>query len=38
MFHLAQERGRVERALAKLKILPGEKHRERLLTDAEEEV
>jgi len=36
MFHLAQEWGRVERALPNVKMLPGEKHRERVLTAAEE--
>ena len=38
MFHLAEEWGRVERALPKVKMLPGEKHRERVLTAAEEEL
>jgi hypothetical protein len=38
MFHLAQEWGRVERALPSVKMLPGEKHRERVLTTAEEEL
>jgi site-specific recombinase XerD len=36
MFHLAQEWGRVERALPNVKMLPGENHRERVLTPAEE--
>jgi hypothetical protein len=36
MFHLAQEWGRVERALPSVKMLPGEKHRERVLTADEE--
>ena len=38
MFHLAQEWGRVERALPSVKMLPGERHRERVLTAAEEEL
>lgn len=38
MFHLAQEWGRVERALPNVKMLPGENHRERVLTAAEEEI
>lgn len=38
MFHLAQEWGRVERALPNVKMLPGEKHRERVLTTAEEDL
>jgi integrase len=38
MFHLAQEWGRVERALPNVKMLPGEKHRERVLTGAEEDL
>jgi len=38
MFHLAQEWGRVERALPSVKMLPGEKHRERVLTAAEEDL
>jgi len=38
MFHLAQEWGRVERALPSVKMLPGEKHRERVLTPAEEDL
>jgi integrase len=38
MFHLAQEWGRVERALPNVKMLPGEKHRERVLTSAEEDL
>jgi site-specific recombinase XerD len=38
LFHLAEEWGRVERALPKVKMLPGEKHRERVLTAAEEEL
>lgn len=38
MFHLAQEWGRVERMLPNVKMLPGEKHRERVLTPAEEEL
>ncbi len=36
MFHLAQEWGRVEKALPTVKMLPGEKHRERVLTPDEE--
>ena len=38
MFHLAQEWGRVQRALPSVKILPGEKHRERVLTPHEEDL
>ena len=38
MFHLAQEWGKVEKALPKVKMLPGEKHRERVLTPEEEEL
>jgi integrase len=38
MFHLAQEWGKVERALPNVKMLPGEKHRERVLTTAEEDL
>ena len=38
MFHLAQEWGRVECALPRVKMLPGEKHRERVLTAAEEDL
>jgi integrase len=38
MFHLAQEWGRVERALPSVKMLPGEKHRERVLTVEEEDL
>lgn len=36
MFTLAQEWGKVEKALPKVKMLPGEKHRERVLTPDEE--
>jgi integrase len=36
MFTLAQEWGKVERALPKVRMLPGEKHRERVLTPHEE--
>lgn len=36
IFHLAQEWGRVERALPNVKMIPGENHRERVLTPAEE--
>lgn len=36
MFHLAQEWGRVERALPNVKMIPGENRRERVLTPAEE--
>lgn len=36
MFHLAQEWGKVEKALPAVKVLPGERHRERVLTPAEE--
>jgi hypothetical protein len=38
MFHLAQEWGKVERALPNVKMLPGEKHRERVLTAREEDL
>jgi integrase len=38
MFHLAQEWGKVVRALPNVKMLPGEKHRERVLTAREEEL
>ena len=37
MFTLAQEWGKVEKALPKVKMLPGEKHRERVLTGQEED-
>jgi len=37
MFHLAQEWGRVEKALPTVKMLPGERHRERVLTVREED-
>lgn len=36
MFHLAEEWGRVEKALPTVKMVPGEKHRERVLTPEEE--
>ena len=36
MFHLALEWGRVEKALPTVKMIPGEKHRERVLTPEEE--
>ena len=35
MFHLAQEWGKVERALPTVRMVPGEKHRERVLTSKE---
>jgi integrase len=38
MFHLAQEWGKVEKALPTVKMLPGERHRERVLTAAEEDL
>jgi len=38
MFHLAEEWGRVERALPNVKMLPGERHRERVLTPREEDL
>jgi len=38
MFHLAEEWGRVERALPNVKMIPGENHRERVLTAAEEDL
>lgn len=37
IFVLAQEWGKVEKALPKVKMLPGEKHRERVLTPDEED-
>lgn len=36
MFHLAQEWGKVEKALPAVKMVPGENHRERVLTPEEE--
>jgi len=36
MFRLAEEWGKVEKALPNVKMLPGEKHRERVLTAEEE--
>lgn len=36
MFHLAQEWGKVERALPTVRMIPGEKHRERVLSAEEE--
>jgi integrase len=38
MFHLAQEWGKVEKALPTVRMLPGEKHRERVLTAEEEDL
>ena len=38
MLRLAQEWGRVERALPTVKMLPGEHHRERVLTTSEEDL
>jgi integrase len=38
MFHLAREWGKVERALPNVKMLPGEKHRERVLMAHEEDL
>ncbi len=38
MFRLAEEWGKVERALPRVKLLPGENHRERVLTAAEEDL
>jgi integrase len=38
MFHLAEEWGKVEKALPNVKMLPGENHRERVLTSAEEDL
>ena len=37
MFHLAQEWGKVEKVLPKVTLLPGERHRERVLSFEEEE-
>jgi integrase len=36
MFRLAQEWGKVQKPLPRVQMLPGEKHRERVLTDDEE--
>ncbi len=36
MFHLAEEWGRVERKLPAVKMIPGENHRERVMTPEEE--
>src|SRR5262249_10187003 len=36
MFNLAQEWGKVEKVLPRVRMLPGEKHRERVLTFEEE--
>ena len=36
MFHLAQEWGKVEKALPTVRMVPGENHRERVLTPEEE--
>ena len=36
MFHLAQEWGKVEKALPTVRMVPGENHRERVLTPQEE--
>jgi len=36
MFYLAQEWGKVEKALPKVRMTPGERHRERVLTTEEE--
>ena len=36
MFALATEWGKVEKALPKIRMVPGERHRERILTSAEE--
>jgi integrase len=38
MFHLAQEWGKVGKALPKVRMVPGENHRERVLTAEEERV
>ena len=38
MFRLAQEWGKVEKALPTVKMLPGENHRERVLTAEEEDL
>jgi integrase len=38
MFALAGEWGKVEKALPRVRMLPGERHRERVLTDHEESV
>jgi len=38
MFHLAQEWRKVERSLPTVKMLPGENHRGRVLTPAEEDL
>jgi len=36
MFHLAQEWGKVEKVLPRVKLLPGEKRRERVLSPEED--
>jgi integrase len=36
MFHLAQEWGKVEKVLPKVRMLPGERHRDRVVTEEEE--
>jgi integrase len=38
MFHLAQEWGKVEKAHPTVRMVPGERHRERVLTPAEESI
>ena len=38
MFHLAQEWGKVEKVLPKVTMLPGERHRERVLSFEEEQL
>jgi integrase len=38
MFHLAQEWGKIGKALPKVRMVPGENHRERVLTAEEERV
>ena len=36
MFHLAQEWGKVEKALPPVRMLPGERHRDRVVSPQEE--
>jgi integrase len=38
MFHLAEEWGKVQKALPTVRMVPGEKHRERVLTAEEEDL
>jgi hypothetical protein len=38
MFHPAQEWGKVQQAFPTVRMVPGEKHRERVLTGEEEDL